>query len=395
MSQAYVLHIPKWYPNIDDPLDAIFIKRHIQSTLPYFHAVVLFAKVTSSKVASRFYDISEIQEGACTTYRAYYKTTYTGIRLLDRLIKATIYFFAISKFLKHVLEKHGTPALIHSHILLRPALLAYFISRILKIPFVITEHSTFFTSATDKSAYTLMNLIRRFVVLRADAIITVSSDLEQGMKRFRLYNSKYYRIFNNVDLNEFYYAPKILNKVCSLLHVSEFKNDHKNIIGILEVIHRLKKNQYQFVFNLVGYGKDLVEILDFIKKHDMTDYVIYHGTKTGAELAAYYRSADALVLFSNKENMPCVIAESLCCGTPVISTNVGGISEVINATNGILIERYSKDQLYLAIEQIIQHPNTFNSNSISQKAARLFSYESIGNMLNKVYLDCIETKQIG
>jgi glycosyltransferase involved in cell wall biosynthesis len=87
--------------------------------------------------------------------------------------------------------------------------------------------------------------------------------------------------------------------------------------------------------------------------------------------------------------MPCVIAESLCCGTPVISTNVGGIAEILNDTNGILVDKGNQDQLMEAILKILRNEKLFNRKQIAEDAIQLFSEESIGNQLMEIYSKCL------
>ncbi|MCB4234228.1 glycosyltransferase family 4 protein [Kaistella anthropi] len=68
------------------------------------------------------------------------------------------------------------------------------------------------------------------------------------------------------------------------------------------------------------------------------------------EVSEKMRASDCFVLFSDYENFPCVLLESLSTGTPVIATKVGGIPEVVNEKNGILISN-SKDELYEAMKK--------------------------------------------
>ena len=80
--------------------------------------------------------------------------------------------------------------------------------------------------------------------------------------------------------------------------------------------------------------------------------------------------------------MPCVILESLCCGTPVISTTVGGIAEVINDSNGFLIND-NIVELATAMESMITNYAKYNRKQIAQNAQTKFSY----NVIGKTYYD--------
>ena len=65
--------------------------------------------------------------------------------------------------------------------------------------------------------------------------------------------------------------------------------------------------------------------------------------------------ADTLVLFSRYENLPCVIAEALCSGLPVVSNRIAGIPEMLDETNGIMLDADNEEQLQLALRQILMN----------------------------------------
>ena len=54
--------------------------------------------------------------------------------------------------------------------------------------------------------------------------------------------------------------------------------------------------------------------------------------------------SDLTIVPSINENFPNVILESMSCGTPVISFNTGGISNIINNKNGVLVEKFNIDK---------------------------------------------------
>jgi glycogen(starch) synthase len=385
MKKPYILHLPKWYPNAEDDLEGIFIRRHIESTFAHWNAQVVFARVGTRVPSKRWFVIEEIQTPNSNVHLAYYRHTYSGMSWLDRMIKFVLYYILNLHLIRKAVKKHGKPTGIHAHVLLRSAVLAYWFSRLWSVPFWITEHATYFTAGEKPSLWNLKNFLRKLVCRAANGIITVSHDLEMGMKSFGLDRSRYYRIFNNVDTTEFHYKDKPAGERMRFVHVSEFKNDHKNILGLLRVSARLKVAGQKFVMDLVGYGADLNLILQFLKDQHLNEVVRYHGKIAPENLASYYQRAGALILFSNKENMPCVIAESLCCGTPVLSTRVGGIPEVIDSSNGILIDKSSENQLFEAMSGLLSGSYHFDYQGISAVAIQKFSNEAIGNQLNRIY----------
>lgn len=115
------------------------------------------------------------------------------------------------------------------------------------------------------------------------------------------------------------------------------------------------------------------------------EQIQFYGLKQGQDLVDLYHQADFLVLFSNFENIPVVINEAQACGLPVIATNVGGISEVINTENGFLIGPKNEEQLTTILAKTIGEDYTFNSLEIQLKAISKYSFDAVGNQLNKIY----------
>jgi glycosyltransferase involved in cell wall biosynthesis len=95
--------------------------------------------------------------------------------------------------------------------------------------------------------------------------------------------------------------------------------------------------------------------------------------------------ANALVMFSNYENMPCVILEALCSGLPIVSSNVGGIAEIINTSNGYLIPAKNEEELYDAMIKMVKNYHQFNPVKISEEASKLSCYKTVGREIADVY----------
>ncbi len=117
--------------------------------------------------------------------------------------------------------------------------------------------------------------------------------------------------------------------------------------------------------------------------------VIFTGAVKYEQVAAWLQQSQALVLFSRYENLPCVILEALCCGVPVISTNVGGIAEVIDDSNGIIVSNEKEEQLQEALKQVYDNYTRFDRIKIAEVASKQFSYKTVGNEIDKVYKELI------
>jgi glycosyltransferase involved in cell wall biosynthesis len=96
-----------------------------------------------------------------------------------------------------------------------------------------------------------------------------------------------------------------------------------------------------------------------------------------------------LLMFSNYENLPCVIVEAMACGLGIISTRVGGISEHINSDRGLLIGPGNEDELYSAIEHTCLQPDLFNRESLRQYAVQHFSKKAIAAQFDSIYREAL------
>jgi glycosyltransferase involved in cell wall biosynthesis len=73
-----------------------------------------------------------------------------------------------------------------------------------------------------------------------------------------------------------------------------------------------------------------------------------------------YHAYNCLLHTSRIENLPLAICESVYYGTPVIAFNVGGIGEVVNADNGILIDPFDLRQMKSSLRSILSGEKEFS-----------------------------------
>ena len=124
----------------------------------------------------------------------------------------------------------------------------------------------------------------------------------------------------------------------------------------------------------------------------MEDCVIFHGKKTSQEVAQAYQQADFFVLFSNFENLPCVIVEAFASGVPVLTTDVGGIAEIVTPERGILIKSGDEDALLSGMTQMLDTCRDYNRESIRKYAVETFSASKIGRQIYEQYKTVRESR---
>ena len=121
-------------------------------------------------------------------------------------------------------------------------------------------------------------------------------------------------------------------------------------------------------------------------------FVFFKGEISYSQVANEIQESDCLILFSNIENSPCVISEALCCGVPVIATNVGGIPELVSNNNSILVAPGNTEQLKNAMIKMMEIYSSFNKNKIAEDAQNKFNYPIIGNEFDVLYRSVLNEK---
>lgn len=141
-------------------------------------------------------------------------------------------------------------------------------------------------------------------------------------------------------------------KIVTLMRVGD---PPKNTDRYLDIIQRLKSNGVVFDWYVYGGDEAIPRYKKMIKDFGIEDCFHLEGyTSDPMEKLA---DADLSVLLSDYEGLPNTIYESFLCGTPVLSTNVGSISEQINeGFNGWLVEN-NAEAIFSRLKFILENPD--------------------------------------
>ncbi|MEP5510199.1 MAG: glycosyltransferase [Erythrobacter sp.] len=124
---------------------------------------------------------------------------------------------------------------------------------------------------------------------------------------------------------------------------------------------------------LVGKGEFETELRELSARLDVADRVHFAGSVDHNLMPLILSAADAMVLPTVSEGLANAWVESLACGTPVVTTDVGGARELItNSTAGHLVER-TPEAVVAAVKAILADPP--NSQEVSANVSR-FSWEN-------------------
>jgi glycosyltransferase involved in cell wall biosynthesis len=386
-SPLNILFISSWYPNSEQPTLGNFVQKHAQAAAK-FNRISVISVVSSTRY--RESTLEKRNEGNVEEYIAYYPKSRGPFSKAINLLRNRKAF--LSAF-KRYLAEHGSPSVIHLNVCYPLGIWALLLKKKYGIPYVVTEHSSGFHIGTDHAYPAHVLNMSKKVLKGAELILPVSRDLENSLKKLAP-NGTFEIVSNVVDETIFQANTSaiLINK--QLIHISTGVDAIKNLSGIIRAIDLLSSHRQDFIINIVSDGEiEYAKNLAATIKHP--ELIQFHATKSTQEIAEMLQASDALVLFSNYENFPCVIPEAFMSGKPVISTAVNGIPEHVDKTNGILIECGNEQELATAIEKILDKVVFYDPLSIRQYALDNFSYSSVGHKLDQIYRRVIITHKSG
>jgi glycosyltransferase involved in cell wall biosynthesis len=181
------------------------------------------------------------------------------------------------------------------------------------------------------------------------------------------------------------------NKIYILFGAMNLIDERKGFKYLLKSLNELASDS--------PVTRDRIEILVFGKaNNEMIKSIPYKchyfgNIKTEEEVIACYNSADIFIAPSLQDNLPNTVVESLSCGTPVVSYNVGGLPDMIDhLENGYLAQARSVEDLVNGINWYLDNRANVNQLRIKarNKAEKYFSQGAVARQYKELYSSLIQ-----
>jgi glycosyltransferase involved in cell wall biosynthesis len=380
-----VLFLASWYPSKVDPFDGDFIERHAKS-ISLTNRVFVIYVVKDPTIKNRETTVDKEILGNLISYKGYYPYSKSKLKWFEKIHSNLWSFRLYNRIFKTILSEYGMPDIVHLNVLMKAGLFALRLKKKYKLPYVLSENWTgYYPERKDgfrQQSFFYKSLSKK-IYRNCDLPLPVTKDLGKKMNQLLDIEKHFEVIPNVVDTALFYPSFDNKNPKKRFIHISTL-GYHKNIWGILNATEKLYQKRKDFELYLAGNASS--EIIKWTKDHGLYNTCIFYtGLISYEEVAQNFRKADALIMFSRYENLPCVILEALCSGLPVISTDVGGIREVISEENGILIESEKENQLIDAMAYLLDNSEKYKKEKIASSAKEKFNYSTVGNQFNDAY----------
>ncbi|ABR73440.1 colanic acid biosynthesis glycosyltransferase WcaL [Actinobacillus succinogenes] len=193
----------------------------------------------------------------------------------------------------------------------------------------------------------------------SSATVTVSDyNLAYLREQYGEDASKVVRIYNGMDLNKFPYLPYIRRKP-HILAVGRLVAK-KGFHILLEALALLKQQKIDMSCTLVGAGILQTKLEEQIKALAIEDVVSMVGPMPQQDIIRIMQQANMVVApcvisdDGDRDGLPTVLLESMALGTPVISTQVAGIPELVKDNEtGLCVTSQNPQLLADAIKRLL------------------------------------------
>jgi glycosyltransferase involved in cell wall biosynthesis len=194
--------------------------------------------------------------------------------------------------------------------------------------------------------------------------------------------------------------PKIFNPIYHSVEVKEHSNRKglifagrlekiKNVDRIIRIYGQLPESiRREHPLYIAGFGTQ-EEPLKQLAKDMHLQNVIFLGHLSNEDLIEAVSRKRIFVMASSQEGLPMAIAEALSVGLPVISTDTGDISRIIETRyNGYLVPLEFNDSSYCeSIMNILDNYETFANNALL--SSHMFDAENVAMALIKDINDAL------
>jgi len=375
----HILVLSSWYPNATAPASGIFIQRFAEWISKYFTISVIFIKsrpdieetVFEERIEKNFHEII-----------GYYPTP---IGFFKRFQQIAIYKQTLDEAIKKLKTQ---PDLIHAHVSFPKGKEFEYVSKKLKVGYIIHEHSSDFSDYDQRRWTPIKKRLIVSTLKKARLVLAVSPFLEKQI--LKVESHLVHSVLPlPVDLDLFYPEKRHIKRDgYTFIHVSGLDEKFKNVKGIVEAFSRVKKNYANSTLKIVTDG-DAEYLYQFIAENDFAEGVEIIENLSHEAVAQAYRESDCFVLFSEFETYSCVLIEALSSGLQIITTQVG-IAYDLDDRIIQIVPRQDVHALATSMENRILTASSESNRRALIDAAKKFAQKEVFEQLKIIYSNVLQ-----
>ena len=274
---------------------------------------------------------------------------------------------------------------------------SYIVSCITSVPTILVVHDLATFIVPEARLPLKTRILERLLLKRASqkskAIVTLSESTKNDLIRVFQIPSFKITVTGEGVSNKIHSVDRHVENLPErfILFVGTIE-PRKNIARLIHAYSTLESSiQKDYPLVIVGKRGWYWEDVDLaIKERNVQDRIVFLDYVPDEDLPAIYSRAACFVYPSLYEGFGLPPLEAMACGTPVITSNISSLPEVVGEA-GILVDPYNIEEIAQAIRTVLTDPDL--RRSMSEKGlerAKLFTWENTARQTIKIYEEVLQ-----
>lgn len=219
---------------------------------------------------------------------------------------------------------------------------------------------------------------------KADRLIVLSESWREWFANIGVDSDRIVILHNITNYPVKMDVEKNVNKL-KLLFLGEIGH-RKGVFDLLKAVADHRDELKDKIEIRIGGNKQEEKLKKTIVYNKLSDFVYFEGFVTGEKKVQLLNWADVYILPSYNEGLPISILEAMSYGMPIISTPVGGIPEVVDENNGVLVKPGNISEIIGAIHKYVDRKDVILTQGIvSKEKAMEYLPDYVMNQLLGLY----------
>ncbi|MBL8089166.1 MAG: glycosyltransferase family 4 protein [Anaerolineales bacterium] len=284
------------------------------------------------------------------------------------------------------------PHLIHTHFAVPSGALAWMLSVITGIPYILTAHLGDVPGGVPEKTGSWFRWLEPFtkpIWKHAKKVVAVSEFTRQ--LALKHYDVNIRVIPNGADVLHLIPTPLEINQPPRLIFAGRFVTQ-KNPLAIVRILSHLK--DLDWTCAMLGDGPMFNEVKQEIEKHNMQTGFYLSGWVTPQDVIKEFSKSDILFMPSLSEGLPVVGVQALAKGLAIVASDIGGFLDLVDhEKNGYLIEVQNEEVFARVIQNLISNPSQLKQfREASLEKAKKFDIQKIANEYEQMIRDVSDAK---
>ncbi|BBX66125.1 glycogen synthase [Mycobacterium saskatchewanense] len=284
------------------------------------------------------------------------------------------------------------PDVVHAHdwLVAHPAIA---LAQFYDVPVVSTIHAT---EAGRHSGWVSgpisrqVHALESWLVRESDSLITCSASMaDEVTELFGPGLAGITVIRNGIDAARWTFAARRPRTgPAELLYLGRLEYE-KGVHDAIAALPRIRRTHPGTMLTIAGEGTQQEWLVEQARKHKVLKATRFVGHLDHAELLAVLHRADAAVLPSHYEPFGIVALEAAAAGTPLVTSNIGGLGEaVIDGHTGVSCPPRDVSALASAVRRVLDDPDAAQrrARAARQRLTSAFDWQTVAAETAQVYL---------